>query len=1191
MKLTRLEIYGFKSFAKKLDLKLADGITAIVGPNGCGKTNVVDAIRWVLGEQRPTQIRLERMEDILFKGSSSRRPLGMSEVNLTLENDAGRLPVDMPEITITRRLFRSGESDYQINKRSCRLADINDMLMDTGMGTDSYSVFELSMINSILSDKTEDRRHIFEEAAGVTKYKSRRKSALNKLINIEDDLNRVGDIIAELQRRVELLKRQAAKAKRYRTLKTEIKSRTIAVASFEIARQKERSAEVSKKLEKVQHDLESLRGKISMTNADIERLSVDIISVEKEIEENASHFQTSINTLSEKEKTLARLDSRLESLVEIIARARETSERNAAALEKLTESHTVCAANLSDVTDRLEKCISTYGKKDHAYHELQKKVAGESGSFAACEKDYHRIQQEIAAQKAKLDQLRIKREEHERRLDEINLRLKELRTSQMTLNEDHDRFHNQKLRYEEKERELSKHLNVIKKTFSDQTNELEMLDTRLQDALGRQAAIKAKRDFLSEVISSYEGYSEGVKNAVRAESLKDCVHGVIADIIVTDAQYIPAIKAALMERFQYILVDTTSDALAGARYLSEEVRGRAAFLPMKGSVSTSEQCAVPRVPGVIGMACDVVHAEARFMSVVRRLLDGVLIVDNLETALELYKHSNGMRYVTITGEMIGPHGDIHGGSVQDDHGNGALGRIEVLNKLTSALREVDSEVHNLQQRRNELSDDSVHLRRSIEEVGKALEQVYTEKAELSSSEAHSMGKKNTLIDTLRNLDAELDAIQKTRASTGTETATTIKYIETFEDTARHLGGKLEAITSGLEDLKTDLEKSRSDVNACEVERASLTEKKSFLTRELEVITDQKETLNQSYDRTLGEIQHAEQEYHEISETKKNLLEELERYAQNHEHLKTRKDAIEKRYADLRSERSTEERDLHILRREAERLSREESSLLLARDEAVMVMNNMIKRLSEDYFIRPEDIPEEPHDTEYNPETEKLILEELRYKLHSIGDVNLAAEADYDEEKKRLDFLESERNDLIEAGKTLKETITKINHIARARFMDTFERIRNNFHTIFQEFFEGGVCDLAIEEGIDPLEAEIQITARPPGKNVRSINLLSSGERALTAISLLFALYLVKPSPFCILDEVDAPLDDANINRYLRVIKEFSKKTQFIMVTHNKKTMAEADSLYGITMEEPGLSSLVSVRLSEVDSSGNGNGDS
>lgn len=1184
MRLSRLEIYGFKSFAKKLDLRLTGGITSVVGPNGCGKTNVVDAIRWVLGEQKPSQIRLERMEDVLFKGSTTRRPLGMSEVSLTIENTAGILPVDMPEVTITRRLFRSGESEYMINRKTCRLADINDLFMDTGMGTDSYSVFELGMINAIISDKTDDRRNIFEEAAGVTKYKARRKSALTKLIGIESDLERVGDIIAELERRVESLKRQAMKARRYRTLKSELKTRTIAVASFEIARHAEKIRETGRELETLVTAVESLRVGISRTTAEIETFSADMVTVERELEDIARRFSESTVLIGEKEKTAARYDSRLESLGEIASRAKETSRRNTASLEKLAESHGECAGSLADVSHRLEQVMLTYDKAKTDYETMRASVANSANDHASSDRLFRTKEQELAGKKASLANMAIARESNERRLREISERIGELESTLAEVGREIDAYGERKLVKLKEERDVASRLTSMKESLDTALEEQAVIDARLRQALEKQASLKGERDILAEVLRSFAGYSEGVKNAVSAECLAGKVLGVLGDVVSTDETYLKAVEGALREYVQAVIVPTTEDAAAAVRFLSEGKHGRASFIPAGNIPGHDSAFKAPASPGVIASVIEVVRTEARFKALVERLFDGIVIVDSLETATRLHgDYGERFRYVTLNGEVVGTVGDIHGGAVDGDSVS-SIGRTEKLETLSTALGKVSREAASLQEQRASHEEQTYVYRGLIAELENTLDRIRKENAEIASTEARSNAKREAMLETIANLKREADRIQATFPEGDAAKENVLddikeheKRLETLRDTVSLAGRKLEA-------MRAELEYKRNALNSLEVERATLTEKKAALEREMKTIAERRESLAQTSGRTLEEINAAEEEILAVGEAKKNLLIELEELEKSHEILKHTKDVVEKRYAELRSQRSERERALQIQRRELDEQSRRESSLVLKRDEASMMMNNIRERLVEEYFIDQEEVPDAPDGKEFDPGEEKLLIEDLRRKIHQLGDVNLAAEDDYEEEKKRFDFLTSERNDLVEASDTLKKTIAKINAIARARFTETFELIRTNFQVMFNEFFEGGICDLALEEGIDPLEAGINITARPPGKNVRSINLLSSGERALTAISLLFAIYLVKPSPFCIMDEVDAPLDDANIDRYLKVIRRFSERTQFIMVTHNKKTMAAADNLYGITMEEPGLSTLVSVSLSESDTS-------
>lgn len=1179
MQLSRLEVLGFKTFARKLDVRLTGGITAVVGPNGCGKTNVVDSIRWVLGEQRPSQIRLERMEDVIFKGNATRKPLGMAEVSLTIDNESRRLPVDMPEITITRRLFRSGESEYLLNKKTCRLADINDLFMDTGLGTDSYSVFEQGMINSILSDKTEDRRHIFEEAAGVTKYKARRRTAMNRMLSIEDDLNRVGDIVAELERRVESLHRQAQKAARYRALRSEIKARTVGIAACEIGKLRAKMDSASGELAATQEQSEGLRERITTVAGEYENLSVDIIGAERELEEAGTAFNTVRTEIAEREKDLARLDSRIEYLGQSAVKSRETARQNSDALERMAETHGRYGEEMEAVAARLEEVARAATEARERFREFEGQVTAKDGEHRSLESEYRRLEKEIASCRAMIVTVRVRRESGETRLSEILRRRGELETAVADAEGECARLREEKLRNTGREHELGRTLLEMRNTLGAKARDLETLDAGLRAVREELATLRAEQDFLAEVLRTYAGYSDGVRNAVSAEVLSGRVLGVLADCVSADERYARAVGAALSDSLQSILVDGPVAALDGARWMDAETRGRAVFLPLEGGETTVR--VFPDVEGVIGPVWEYIRADKRFRPVLRKLIGDMCIVDTLETAWLLHEAEGG-RYVTLDGALVGAYGEIHSGNNGEGENQTTLGRREKLEALNAGFTGKSEEVKSLEARRATLAGESEALRTAIRDAEKALEELRRETALITSDEAHIAARRDAAGETLAALKHEAERIRESFEDLEFEIQEMEGNIIGFEEQFHGVEKKLKDTAHEIMELRSELESRRADLNAREVERASLTEKKASLVREIESARERRETLAQSARTLQQEIENAEREMLEAGERKQELSRILETHGAEYERLRILKEEVERRYADMRARRSETERVLQNLRREQGDLARRESSLTLGRDEAALRTQAIVERLSDEFFIPPEEIPGPPEDPEYNPEQERLLLEDLRRKVQTLGDVNMAAEDDYREEKERLDFLARERDDLVEARRALEETIQKINHIARERFKETFESIRTNFTKTFADFFEGGYCDLALEEGEDPLEASILITARPPGKNVRSINLLSSGERALTAISLLFAIYLVKPSPFCILDEVDAPLDDANIDRYLRVIREFSKNTQFIMVSHNKKSMAAADNLYGITMDEPGLSTLVSVRLSEVD---------
>jgi len=1184
MKLSRLEIFGFKSFAKKLDVKMLGGITCFVGPNGCGKTNVVDAIRWAMGEQRPTQIRLDRMEDVIFKGSGTRHPLGMAEVTLTIDNDQGILPVSMPEVAITRRLFRSGESEYLINRKPCRLGDINDMFMDTGAGTNSYSFFEQSMINSILSDKAEDRRHVFEEAAGVTKYRVRRRSAMNTLASIEDDLDRLSDIMTELERRVNSLKRQAAKAAQYRELKGELRARTMSLASFEIEKARKILNNAGSALLTVQSEMETLKAKAGVYTADVERHTGDIGKVETELVETAGRYESVVRAMADRESEAARCEARMESLVEMTARAREEAKRSSLSLEKLAESHGTCSETLARAEENLKKLSADYTARKENIRVFESKASGESADRDALESEYRRVERELSSCGSESAALETRQKDGEKRYREISAVLDETCVAVIRINKDNARLQERRLQAAKEKNDVERKLDSVRTRRSSLLDKLRGLEDNLLGARERKAALRAETEFLERIVRSFEGCSGGVKNAVQSPCLEGKVLGVLSDLISAEERYIPALETAFGLVLESVVVETGGEALAGARYLAEEARGRAVFVALDGKEPGVRDEPWRDQPGVAGPLNEFVRTDVRFMPAVGRLLEGFVLVETLDRAYDLHRVYPDICFVSMDGGMVSVNGAVHGGKAGEDSERVALSRCGKLSEIRKMLAAADRDIAELEIRRTELSGEGSALSRDMSDIELRRESLVNTLNGIATEEARVIAQKEAAVSLITKLQSEMGELKKSSEAFELRLREIGENVGTLRKTAADIESRRAQSASRIRETGAVRERLRSEINELEIERAALTEKRAALIRELDTIAERREALAGSSRRTLKEIEDAEDEIMEVGEKKKSAREALDEFAREQDRLRMARAEAEKHLADLKTLKMQKERELQDNRNELVSYTQKETSLTFEKEEASLVIENIIARLTEDFFIEnTEEIPPYRDESGFDVEDEKQHLNEVRKKLHGISDVNLAAEADYREEKERLDFLTGERDDLVRARDTLREIIAKLNQVARTRFLGTFEQINQNFQKTFHDFFEGGVAALALEEEADPLEASILISARPPGKNVRTINLLSTGERALTAISLLFAIYMVKPSPFCILDEVDAPLDDANIDRFLGVIKEFTRKTQFIIVTHNKKTMAQADNLYGITMEEPGLSSLVSVRLSEVDS--------
>ena len=1120
------------------------------------------------------------MEDAIFKGSGSRRQLGMAEVTLTIDNESGVLPLNIPEITITRRLFRSGESEYLINRKTCRLADINEMFMDTGMGTDSYSMFEQGMINAILSDKTEDRRHIFEEAAGVTKYKARRKTALQKLAGIEDDLNRVSDIITELERHVNSLHRQAARAARYRTLKKEVRAHTLRIAAHETASLTHTLKVLDSDIEVARNSEESLNVRIAEVNERLESLAVDLIDSEKDRQDAAAAYEDVRNTAAEREKEQARTSSRLEYLAERMERTAGEEHQARELLEDVTQRSTDMERDLSAVNGRLEaikeQTLSAVGE----YREFEDRVREHEQVYEELGRQVRSREQELGEIQTQIGIMETKLDNAEKRRLDLHRRAEELAASIKIWRGEHEKHQTKRQELKNLLEAAETEISGLRENHERKLAERESLDERLRTLREREAALNAEHEFIDRLIRTSEGYGDGVRHAVGSPRISDGILGVLGDVIATDDKYIPAIGTALGKRIELILVDSEDRAAEGVGLMAGDDAGRAGFTTLNGLRAGAGLADIPNTPGVLGRAADFVRTEARFKPIVDRLLGSVAVVETFAHARDLHRWHEDLTFVTLNGEIVTPLGDMYGGG---DRENAVIGRTERRDRLAEELAGTRADIETATDERETLTKDADYLQALMRERTSERTLNAASFSELNEQQASLTARLTSAQEQLRRLAAEREEIDRTLSTNRENRERLCRERDILRDQIGSLRSRMEDSAEDLTAMRQQRERRQAEVNAVTVDHAALTEKQASLKRELTAMKERAEALRETIALRIKEREETDRERQTLRKDLEVIARDLEQLAFTHDTHKTRRDEINHAYADLSSRRSELERSLHDLRRNQLEHTKKASALTIQHEEAELRKNNIIERLQDDFYVTVNDLPSIDEDNDYNAETIRGLLEDARRKIQYIGDVNLTAETEYEEEKKRLDFLTGERDDLTEAHKAMVETITRINSIARDRFAETFERIRINFQKTFAEFFDGGICDLDLEEDTDPLEAKIQITARPPGKNIRSIGLLSSGERALTAISLLFAIYQVKPSPFCILDEVDAPLDDANIDRYLDVIRTFSQSTQFIMVTHNKKTMSAADNLYGITMSEPGLSSLVSVRLSEVDS--------
>jgi len=1189
--LSKLEILGFKSFAQKTVIHFNKGITAIVGPNGCGKTNIVDALRWCIGEQKSSVLRSDKMENVIFNGTSARKPLGMSEVALTIQNDKGILPVDYTEVIITRRIFRSGESEYLLNKNIARLKDITSLFMDTGMGANAYSVIELKMVESILSNKADERRTMFEEAAGVNKYKIRRKLTLKKLEEVRSDLSRANDLISEIEKKVNSLERQAKKAEKYQQLANRLKEidmksaacdlfvmlneqavwqqqhfdATIQKNEIEItlSRLDEIFAGIREKTYITENELKETRKKISAQTELIYK-SERNISVAQEsrrsLENNIKRFESEItefeNQIEESEGSLEDLNFDLdeknleeEKLVAEIAAVKNEVEEKRGKLSEARESIKLFSASV------LSKVQGSAERKNE---------------LSNLEKSLIRTGQTSQKNAGRLNILNESISKNSAFLSEINSEIAEtsdnLRNAETVFNET-------TLKKEALEKELD---NLREEEFE--------IKSSIND-------LKTRIDFLNDLINNLEGFSLASKKLMEDKSWSGEEKRLISDFGEPVDEFKFAVEAALKANFNSFIVSEVSEVEAGINLLLSSNSGKASFIVKldtteraKSLVDKIARFASKRIvkrlaneEGFVDFAHRLVNVPVAYEPFFELLLANVVVVKNLSAALRLAGRYSGFRFITPDGDIVGDNGSVEAGSRLKDEDT-LFGKKTQLENLRKGIKPLEDQLGALKQKIYSVEYD-LHLI-DLKDMGDAIRiyqndlmQLEKQAAQLEFEVKKASEEKSLLDSEATTLNDQMSQLESEISRLRTETAEDDKHKE--ETAAKQR--ELETVT--LETEKEFNVSSREyNQKILDLERVK-GEKKNFV-NSIERVSQSLISLKNSIERRRREIETARTEIEILTGTIEDGEFDLEELKQAREILRGKEKEIETVYLQEREELDNLEKEKTSIRKNRDKISEDLHRSELKYNEYTINIKNLKRRINEKYEL--EVSPVEPTEEELEQlDGWRAEVREIEHQLHQIGPVNLLAFEEYDEEKKRFDFFAGQRSDLIQSEKDLIKTIDEINTTAQNLFFETFEAIRENFQKIFRSLFrQEDEADLRLEEGVDPLEARIEIIAKPRGKRPTSIELLSGGEKTLTAIALLFAIYLVKPSPFCILDEIDAPLDDANIDRFTKIIREFSENTQFIVVTHNKRTMEAADTMYGVTMQEEGVSKLVSVRFNE-----------
>lgn len=1181
MFLKRLDVVGFKSFAERISVEFVPGVTAVVGPNGSGKSNITDSIRWVLGEQSAKSLRGAKMEDIIFAGSDSRKPLNFAEVTLTLDNEDQSLPLDYNEVSVTRRVYRSGDSEYLINKQNCRLKDIVDLFMDSGLGREAFSIISQGRVEEILNSKPEDRRTIFEEAAGVLKYKSRKKKAESKLFETQENLNRVTDIIHELEGQVEPLKIQASIARDYLEQKEELEKIEVALTAYEIEDLHGRWEQLSRQLEQHKEDEIKQSAVLQKKEAEVEKMRDQLAA----LDESVSDLQ---NVLLHASEELEKLEGRREVLKE----RKKNASQNKGQLEKNIEELTASIGLLENQKAEYEESVSVLAGEASA---LQKELQEKQEQLKLYSEDV-----ELKIDSIKSDYIEVLNEQAGAKNEKIYIeqQLQQQAAKGSRLDNDNDRFVSIRDEINEKKAEIEKkvaasqqELEEQARIFFDEQKRLESLrnnyekqEKTLYQAYQYLQQAKSKKEMLEDMEEDYSGFFQGVKEVLKArETRLQGIEGAIAELIHVPKQYETAIETALGGAMQHIVVQTEENARTAIQFLKQKSFGRATFLPLsiiKGKYLASSQLTfLSGNSAYIGTAADLIQFDQKYAEVVKSLLGNVVIARDLKGANEIAKMLQyRSRIVTIDGDVVNPGGSMTGGAIKQKSSS-LLSRKGELEELTNKLADMEEKTALLESKVKSLKADTQASESRLEELRKTGEELRFKQQGLKGDlrevelEQKNINERLSVYDSEKTqldsdkvkLESRLVELDGLLANYRQDLVQFDKEINRLTELKNSNSTSKDTLISEISDLKISLASKKEQLSHVKEKRDSAVLQEEDQSRKLDILKEDLSLLSSEMtDSSSGETQLEEAARRKLQDKNKTL------------------NLISSR-RNQRLELQNKLEDQELESKELRRLLKGINEVL--KDEEVKLnrldveLDNKLAHLREEYLLSYEAAKEQYPLTIPADEARRRV-KLIKMAIEELGTVNLGAIEEYERVSERYEFLLEQKNDLQEAKDTLFLVIDEMDHEMKKRFEQTFTAIRSHFESVFQALFGGGRADLRLTQPDDLLNTGVEIVAQPPGKKLQNLGLLSGGERALTAIALLFSILKVRPVPFCILDEVEAALDEANVYRFAQYLKKYREETQFIVITHRKGTMEEADVLYGVTMQESGVSKLVSVRLED-----------
>nr|DAZ36054.1 MAG TPA: STRUCTURAL MAINTENANCE OF CHROMOSOMES PROTEIN [Caudoviricetes sp.] len=1182
MYLKRLELQGFKSFADKTVLEFMPGITSVIGPNGSGKSNIADAIRWVLGEQSMKELRGGKSVDVIFAGTQNRKSLGFAEASLVFDNQDGKLPIEYKEVIVTRKLYRSGETGYYINKTQCRLKDILELFMDTGIGKDGYSIIGQGKIDEILSNKSEDRRNVFEEAAGIVKFKTRKEESEKKLEHTKLNVLRINDILTEIEANLEPLKQQSDKAKRYLDLKNELKSIEVGLFLYNIEKYKNDLVKVQEdieimqntcnleegKLEKIKILKEELKGQIDDLTEEIENTQNLRFTSQKDVEALTSEINVAKSKIENNEENIKRFKEEIEETKVKISKTEEEMKFKLSKKESLKENKEKYEKELEEKQNELEKINKTLSEKEleiendkrkleentDLKYEIEGNINEQKANISNIEKRKVQLQNDIQSSISELDNTRFSKEEIEKGFFEI----------------------------QKEKNKVSKELQDIITERNKAEEQIKSIDIKINNSIQELSFKESKHKFLVETEKEKDGYQRSVKALLleceKTKELGKGVKGALAELIDVPQNLETAIEMALGASLQNIVTENEQDAKRLIEHLRKNNLGRASFLPISNIQGKRPEKIKGNIQGVLGLASDLIKYDKKYEQIILNLLGRTVIVENMDTAIKVSKENgHNFKIVTIDGDIISQTGSMTGGSVNKKTVK-ILGRSKEIEDLANQIENIKKMQEDLKKQKEDIINSNKQVLENAEKLENALQTI-----EIKYNVENQ--KINTVKENIDRISNHLEKLRKEKAELENQKEEYLKVIEDknkekiqIDNENEEIKAKINEYSSLNKDTAKKVDDLNFDITNLKISVSSFNESESSIDEMAEMLKNEIENQNKSIENKESQIEKINYEQKElenkINETNSKIAE------LNAKTLSSDED-IEK----MKKERLSANEKLSLKEKEEvdefkiiEDLKGQIVKIEVKKSKIEDDLNDTITSLWNEYELTPNSV--EGYEKPANIAITTRRVNSLKQDIRELGSVNVDSIEEYKNQKQRYDFMCEQRLDLENTMAKLRDMISEITDNMKVRFKEKMQIINENFGQTFKELFGGGEARIKLEDETNILECGIDIEAQPPGKKLQSMGLLSGGERAFTAIALLFAILKMNPAPFCVLDEIEAALDDVNVNRYAEFLKKFAVGTQFLVITHRKGTMEAADTVYGVTMEEKGISKLLSMKLNK-----------